>query len=1046
MKTNKHALRIAVLSTAFALSMSTVMFLTAPHKELDATQYIGNYDPYTYSGNYYDGINFDAAGGMNGTLRTVLTTKIKPQGFYTYGGGGADHLSGVLQDADEDPTNPNNMVTFYTRDSITKTAATVNSKVIWNREHVWCQSLSNGNWGETQGGTDILHLRPTYASPNSTRNNHKYGDNTNGTAKSYEGKLYGWLEGDFFEPLDCVKGDAARIIMYVWTTYTGWPGYNSLNITNVIRDYDTLLRWHTLDKPDALEGNRNNYAETSKQKNRNPFVDHPELAWKIFGDMASTSVKNSCMATYPANGSGEQINPTGIELNRNTATVEVGRTTQLRATLSPAGATGTIAWTSTNPSIASVNSNGLVTGNAVGSTTITATVGSYSDSCTVTVSENTNNYGTLENPLNISDALEVLYDAGDSLTTDKIYVRGVVSSNTAFNTQYSNYDSIWLQSDDGEDEQALQLFRAKLDNSITTDYSGENSLAGCEVVVHGYGQKYHDIYELAPKNNANNPLILSVTPPVQTTILLNQSTAEIEVGNTVTLTATLTPDNPYAQLVWETSDETVATVNGGVVTGVGTGTATIAVKLNESITASCEVTVTDNSGQQNYVKVASYDFSSDLNSTTAYTDSELLARFNSSAQSGTGLSNIVDSISNSSKVYPGQSNYTDFGLKLGSGSANGYFTANLSTEVSRVIVNTVGWGTTDYLTIGDADSQTPGVAYTSTNPIKTLTFDITSSDSVEFVFAKRGYIQTIDFYTAGEPVNVPTPEDHLGSTTSFMNVNGTETTTPHVESFTFSNMGLGNAEDITDLAIGSATINSDKGTNSNGNTPKYYTSGSAVRIYWGNTFTFTSDTNITSIEFDFAQGSGANVSASSGTIENDTWAGNASSITFTCTLTTGQIRISSVTITYADESIAVSSVYLKFGASIPVSDWTAINDNEDWEITDYGIMLTKEATLESYEATTIAEAFDDGEALLNVNKGSGAAPYQSGDNYIFSARINIKNDSYYGDVIYAAPYIVVNDTHYCFLTEIHGSVNTIATYCLTHGGSNLSNDALTLLQ
>ena len=98
--------------------------------------------------------------------------------------------------------------------------------------------------------------------------------------------------------------------MYLWTTYYGYKAYNPLNILSVFDSYDTLLSWHTLDKPDALEGNRNNYSESSDQKNRNPFVDHPELAWKIFGDEVSSSVKNACMEAYPANGGETPPTPT----------------------------------------------------------------------------------------------------------------------------------------------------------------------------------------------------------------------------------------------------------------------------------------------------------------------------------------------------------------------------------------------------------------------------------------------------------------------------------------------------------------------------------------------------------------------------------------------------------------------------------------------------------------------------------------------------------------------------------------------------------------
>ena len=81
-------------------------------------QHIYNYNSYTYTGNYYSTIDFNATGGMNGNLRTSLTSLIRPAGFYTYSGSGVNYLSTQLQFADEDPTNSNNMVYFYTRNSV----------------------------------------------------------------------------------------------------------------------------------------------------------------------------------------------------------------------------------------------------------------------------------------------------------------------------------------------------------------------------------------------------------------------------------------------------------------------------------------------------------------------------------------------------------------------------------------------------------------------------------------------------------------------------------------------------------------------------------------------------------------------------------------------------------------------------------------------------------------------------------------------------------------------------------------------------------------
>lgn len=75
---------------------------------------------------------------------------------------------------------------------------------------------------------------------------------------------------------------------------------------------------------------------------------------------------------------------TGIGVVPSAATVEVGSTATAYATLTPAGATGTITWASSDDTVATVE-NGVITGVAVGTATITATCGDYSDTCTVTV-------------------------------------------------------------------------------------------------------------------------------------------------------------------------------------------------------------------------------------------------------------------------------------------------------------------------------------------------------------------------------------------------------------------------------------------------------------------------------------------------------------------------------------------------------------------------------------------------------------------------------------------------------------------------------------
>ena len=72
---------------------------------------------------------------------------------------------------------------------------------------------------------------------------------------------------------------------------------------------------------------------------------------------------------------------------------------------------------------------------------------------------------------------------------------------------------------------------------------------------------------------------------------LDKTTASLRAGETVTLTATVNPDDATDKTVtWTSSDQTIATVSNGVVTAKKVGTATITAKAG-SQTANCQITV-----------------------------------------------------------------------------------------------------------------------------------------------------------------------------------------------------------------------------------------------------------------------------------------------------------------------------------------------------------------------------------------------------------------------------------------------------------------------
>jgi endonuclease I len=181
----------------------------------------------------------------------------------------------------------------------------------FSREHTWCHS-----WMPTYPATntdeycDQHHLFPTNQnSANGVRNNHPLGEVVVVTS-SYLQSSYGKdINGNnVFEPRESHKGDAARALLYMSLRYNGINGndwtFNTLNniklpsLSEAAQDLTTLIQWHLQDPPDKWEVERNDYIE-SIQKNRNPFVDHPEYVNYI--DFNNLSKLSSTYAAEPTN-------------------------------------------------------------------------------------------------------------------------------------------------------------------------------------------------------------------------------------------------------------------------------------------------------------------------------------------------------------------------------------------------------------------------------------------------------------------------------------------------------------------------------------------------------------------------------------------------------------------------------------------------------------------------------------------------------------------------------------------------------------------------
>lgn len=115
-----------------------------------------------------------------------------------------------------------------------------------------------------------------------------------------------------------------------------------------------------------------------------------------------------------------------------------------------------------------------------------------------------------------------------------------------------------------------------------------------------------------------------------------------------------------------------------------------------------------------------------------------------------------------------------------------------------------------------------------------------------------------------------------------------------------SEQGYTNAQDVSSLTIDGITLTFRKGTGSNG--PKYYTTGSAVRLYGGNTLTVSAEKDIIEITMSFASGnspSSSNFSVDCGSATpgvTTLWTGSSNTVVFTNTAPSGHWRLQTITV------------------------------------------------------------------------------------------------------------------------------------------------------
>lgn len=291
------------------------------------------------------------------SLRTINNNRLKSRVGY-------DDMPGAFVRTDPG-TSSGTVMGFYSGKS-----AKYNGNM--NREHVWPASKTVGGRGNDPLEDDIHMVRPTFSDDNSDRGNSFF-------TYSYES---GWDPGSLDD--ETYRGDAARIIFYCVVADS--------RLSLVDKNYDAssnhtmgklsdLLEWNLMYPVKQREKTRNEAAE-SLQGNRNPFIDHPEYACKIWGN-ANSKTKSICERA--------ELKPESISFSTKAIELEVGEEFSLVYEIEPQGAFATLNWESTYEDVATVSS-GLVTALKPGETTICVSIDGTSlyDTCKVTVKGDTN--------------------------------------------------------------------------------------------------------------------------------------------------------------------------------------------------------------------------------------------------------------------------------------------------------------------------------------------------------------------------------------------------------------------------------------------------------------------------------------------------------------------------------------------------------------------------------------------------------------------------------------------------------------------------------
>lgn len=203
---------------------------------------------------------------------------------------------------------------------------------------------------------------------------------TNLTSWTYAGVLYDGAPTNFFM-MECAQ------IFKMGSTY--YLLFSDIDTKNVYYKKSSSVNgpWSNPVGSSTITGV--GYAPRTASNGTHTYI----WGWEVVGttwagqllDNQITQDTNGDLVVSPISGN---VSVTGVSVNPTSVGITVGSTTQLSSSIIPSNATNqTVSWSSSNSSICTVNSSGLVTGVAAGTASVTVTTqdGGFTAVCLVTV-------------------------------------------------------------------------------------------------------------------------------------------------------------------------------------------------------------------------------------------------------------------------------------------------------------------------------------------------------------------------------------------------------------------------------------------------------------------------------------------------------------------------------------------------------------------------------------------------------------------------------------------------------------------------------------